>query len=434
MEFKNIAKALQRYWWLIVGCVVVGALCGVVVSLTQTKEYTATARLFVSAAGGTSSTEAYQNDQFSQQRTASYARLVMSEQVASRVVDSLGLEMTPTELLDSTTATIIPRTVLFDLAVTNSDPAEAARIANATATEFIAYVRQLETPVGQRDPRSIVTEVSRAEAPTSPTYPKITMFLFYGVLGGLVVGLLATLVLSLMRTKPRSREELAESTEIGSFGPLEVGEMPHEFADVVTTEQFDHFRKLRAQLDASIPDLRMVLVSCVTSRDLAGRVAINLGLSFAETGRWTSVVDTTGTVQSTLGFGAGDDLNKTDFAASISAGGDGRDSMIATADPHLKVAITADPSAAAGVAPRPEMNGFLDQLAHEGIVVIAAPSSDEWSTAAVIGAHADTSIIVVQEGVDTTRQIKAAVRELVDSHARSVATALVEESVTATRN
>ncbi len=98
MEFGPIFAAIRRRWWILAVTLVVGILAAVVVNAATPRQYTATARLFVAATGGTSSTESYSGEQFSQQRTASYAHMIVTEQVAQRVVDKLKLPMSAKKL------------------------------------------------------------------------------------------------------------------------------------------------------------------------------------------------------------------------------------------------------------------------------------------------------------------------------------------------
>ena len=91
-------RIFRRYWWLIVVFTVVGAGAGYVTTLFLTPEYQSTARLFVATQNGTSVTEAYQNNLFSQERVFSYADLATSEQVAARAVDQLKAPISPEEL------------------------------------------------------------------------------------------------------------------------------------------------------------------------------------------------------------------------------------------------------------------------------------------------------------------------------------------------
>lgn len=90
MESKKVLAVLLRMSWIIVITVLIGVGVGILLTRWLPHEYTAKTRLFVSTTGGTSSTESYQGDQFSQQRAASYAQIVTSEQVAQKSSTSSG--------------------------------------------------------------------------------------------------------------------------------------------------------------------------------------------------------------------------------------------------------------------------------------------------------------------------------------------------------
>src|SRR5688572_21114328 len=109
--------ALRAAWWLaVIGCLVGGSLA-VAASLIQTPFYTASTQLFVSTKDSATTFDAFQGSQFSQQRVASYAQLLAGEELASRVVRTLGLRVSPKSLAQNITATAVPDTVLINVSV-----------------------------------------------------------------------------------------------------------------------------------------------------------------------------------------------------------------------------------------------------------------------------------------------------------------------------
>ena len=88
---------------------------------------------FVTTQSGTSVGDAYQNNLFSQERVVSYAGLATSEQVAACAVDQLKMPISPDELRSKITATPLPKTVLLDITVSDTDPVAAQTYANAVA-------------------------------------------------------------------------------------------------------------------------------------------------------------------------------------------------------------------------------------------------------------------------------------------------------------
>ncbi|MDQ2635341.1 MAG: Wzz/FepE/Etk N-terminal domain-containing protein, partial [Actinomycetota bacterium] len=142
MEYLRI---FRRYWWLIVALTIVGGAGGYAATLLLTPEYQSTARLFVATQNGSSVTEAYQNNLFSQERVYSYADLASSEQVAARAVDQLKAPISPGELRSKVTALPGEKTVLLDVSVTDADPAQAQTYTNAVADQLVGLVSELET-------------------------------------------------------------------------------------------------------------------------------------------------------------------------------------------------------------------------------------------------------------------------------------------------
>src|SRR4051794_32296533 len=110
-------KALRAWWWSPVVGALLGAALATVVSLSSTPLYESHLRLFVSTSNSTTTAEAFQGSQFSQQRVTSYAELLTSVELAGRVVHDLGLAMGPAQLADRIQATPVPDTVLIDVTV-----------------------------------------------------------------------------------------------------------------------------------------------------------------------------------------------------------------------------------------------------------------------------------------------------------------------------
>src|SRR4051794_27264075 len=98
MELREIGRVLRASWWMPVVGMLLLALVALAVSLLATPRYTAQSQLFVSSSQSTSPTEALTGSQFSQQRISSYSQLLTGDDLAARVVDRLGLDMSPHDL------------------------------------------------------------------------------------------------------------------------------------------------------------------------------------------------------------------------------------------------------------------------------------------------------------------------------------------------
>ena len=69
----------------------------------------------MSTTSGTSASEIYQGNRFSQERVISYTELLMGETLAQRTIDKLGLDMSAEELQENVKASAKPDTVLIDV-------------------------------------------------------------------------------------------------------------------------------------------------------------------------------------------------------------------------------------------------------------------------------------------------------------------------------
>lgn len=431
MDTRRILTSIARRWWVVVLCLGIGLGAGFAATQLITPEYTATTRLFVSTTGGTSSTESYQGDQFSQQRTASYAHLLNSEQVSQRVIDELGLAMSADELAGHVTAAIVPRTVLLDVSVTNSNPGRAADIANTLADQFIAFTGPLETPAGQSEPRSRVTIVSKAEAPTSPSYPELTTNLLYGAIAGLAVGLLIAVLTAMLSRRIRNTDELTRITGSSSFGPVDLTPRDSQERAQQLSEwngpDAEGFRRLRAQVEAHDPAPQVILVSSVTSGDTGAGVAADLAVAFAEAGRRTALVSSSaefGSLAETFGL---DKASK--GLAEWFRGTSINDVVHTTSNPSLYL---VPPGKTGDLEPKlssPEMSRLLDELrkSFERVVLVTA-GVNESSGASVLSAISDVDLLIVDRPTASRRDVHKAMGELRAVRAHLMGAVLVSAS------
>lgn len=416
MDFTRIFVAIRRRWWIVAITVLVGIGVGLVATRIATPEYMSTARLFVSTTGGTSSTESYQGDQFSQQRTASYAYMLTSDQLAQRVVDELGLPMSAGELSSKISAAIVPRTVLLDVTVTDESGQRAADIANTLAAEFIAFAGPLETPVGQDQPRSTVTIVSDAEVPSSSSFPKVTTNLFYGVLGGLAVGLVAVALSAALSRRIHSVDELGRITGTAGLGPVRTPDRGAGARSAQLTDwrgsEAEGFRRLRVQIEAQDPAPQVLLVASASAGKSAARFGVDLAVAFAEAGRKTALIGSDHEFADlTTALGLGDDVPG---LAELLGGYASFDEILyATVRSTLYL---APPGTSAEVEPllsSPAMSRFLDDLRKyfDRIVLVTAAVNDS-SAASVLSAIADAGLLVVDYRTARRGRVEQAVSEL----------------------
>jgi len=204
----------------IVAGVVVGLVASIAISSQLPQTYEANSRLFLGSPASADSAGAYNGDLFSQQRAATYAQLVSNRDLAVKVIDDLGLSVSPDELATHVTGAQVPKTVLMEISATDSSAQGAANLADAYANNLVAYIKRLETPLDSNQPASVVTVVQQAETPTAPVSPSYVLNALLGMVLGAVVALLAMWAASKLDKTVKSESQLSDATGVPVLGTL----------------------------------------------------------------------------------------------------------------------------------------------------------------------------------------------------------------------
>lgn len=138
MALRGQLKIVLAWLPLLVGTVVLAAAAAFIVTSFQPKVYESTTTLNVgqSLSGGTSPD--VQQLQASQTLAATYSQVATTQSVLGRVITKLGLAETPTDLVKRVTVAATTGSTLLTITAKDGDPARAANLANAMATELIA--------------------------------------------------------------------------------------------------------------------------------------------------------------------------------------------------------------------------------------------------------------------------------------------------------
>ncbi|MDV7991217.1 polysaccharide biosynthesis tyrosine autokinase [Rhodococcus sp. IEGM 1374] len=298
MEIQDYLRILKARWIIIAVTVVVAILGALGASLLTTPLYESSARMFVSTSGGTSVSETYQGNLFSQQRVASYSELVTSEALAARVLDVLPLGLTPSQLAAKVKASSTPDTVLFDITVTDSSPARARDIANAMASELTTQVRDLETPEDGGTPSAGVKTFQQADASSTPVSPKTKRNLALGAAVGLLLGIALAVLRDRLDNTIKNRREIEAISGKALVGtiPFDKERKTHpavDFQDLTQSASAEAFRELRTNLqflEVDHPPRVIVVTSAIPSEGKT-TTALNLAISLAEAGHHVVIVE-----------------------------------------------------------------------------------------------------------------------------------------------
>lgn len=239
MNVKEFLTTVRLYWKTFAAFSLTMLALGIAWMILSPMQYVSTAQLLVTVNGSTTA-NAYQNDDVVTSRVSSYVALLGSDVVSQRVVDKLQLPLSARELSAKVSAVNIPNTAVIDVAVTDSSPDAARRIADAAATEFVSYTAALESPTGE-DAQKVQTEVvSSASQPRSRLAERIGIGALI-FLGASLIGLAAVWIRSL--TDPVVRT--ARQASAAARAPL-LASVTDRAAD--STDTLEPWRQLKAAL------------------------------------------------------------------------------------------------------------------------------------------------------------------------------------------
>jgi len=309
VDLRDAIAAARAGWFLPLIGLLFGAALAAAMSLLVTPQYTASSQLFVSTTDGTSTQAAYQGSQFSEGRVQSYVQLLTSEQLAERVIASMGLSMTPHELQDQVVATAVPDTVVLSVEVTNPSPERARDLVAAIDSQFTAIVTELETPTTNSTvtvPGSATTQASSVpvkvaviDAPdvaTAPSSPQLYFNIAVGAVVGLVIGFLGAYLRVRLDQSVRDPELAAALTGAPVMGLITrdpVLEKQHVLEPNSQLPIAEGFRQLRTNLqfvDVDHPP-KVILVTSAVAGEGKTTMALNLAVTLAEGGDRVTLVE-----------------------------------------------------------------------------------------------------------------------------------------------
>jgi capsular exopolysaccharide synthesis family protein len=265
--------------------------------LLTTPLYQATTRLFVSTTAGSSVSDIYQGNRFSQECVTSYAELLMGETLAQRTIDKLGLDMSAEALRKNVKASAKHDTVLINVEVIDESPVRARDIANTLSDEFVAMVRELETPSDRARPDARVVVEQRASIPDHPVIPKTGRNIALGLALGVALGIGLAVLRDLLDNTVKDREVLEEITGVGIVGTIpfdkEQRKQPAISFGSDNSAIAESYRKLRTNLQFLAVDNppRVIVVTSSMPNEGKSTTAINIALALAEAEHSVVLVD-----------------------------------------------------------------------------------------------------------------------------------------------
>lgn len=430
MTLRDYLSFLRGSWVWVAVSTLVGITVAMVLVLSITPRYAATAEIFLATPGysatgslAASETSPFQADTFTQQRARSYVQLASHPDLAGRVIGKLGLDWRPEDLADATSAVARPDTVLIEVTVKSARPDEARVLADAVTAELASDIRRLEMPSSVIIPTVEPVVTQRAATPSAPSEPDVRIFLILGAAVGFLAGVTAAVFL-----RRRSRVVGTAMIEQATGRPV-LGVAGDEYP---TAEDSDkRWRRIHRNIAFEMEDLddRVIVVTNTTTTDGTAAVAGSLAAALA-LGGWRTALIPMESGGAQFRHYAAEDTHRGGGLAEVVAG----ERLLEAA---LRPTVIANLFYLAGPGPRElthllrsdrfrrivsELRGSFDA------VIFDAPDLLRRAEPALLAEVADSVVLVVTEKVTEARDLSAAVDLLRTHDARIMGTILTSES------
>ena len=431
MELRDYLRILRAHWVVIVAATLLGIIVAFGWSALQPRVYTATTSGYVTTAnGGTDTGSSLVGDQLARSKVPSYLDIGSWRSVAEYVIEDLGLDTTPEQLVTQVTVTNPLDTAIIHVSASASTPEGARDLAESWIRGMVQAIDQLEGDGTAGSAPITLIPGDSARLPTSPSSPNTRLNIALGALIGLALGLAYAFVRSILDRRVRDPRDIERETGVPVVGilPLEkslTGERKtfsfDDFGDKTgSNAHTEAMRELRTNLqfmDVDHPPRTIVITSALPG-DGKSTTAANLARGLAASGQRVALVDA--------------DLRRPVIAKMFGVPeGAGLSDVLAGRATVTDVAQRADTEGnfivlgAGRVPPNPSevlgsqrMKELLESLSGEAMVIIDSPPTLPVTDAAVLTASADGALIVVSAGKTTYDMLQKAISNITRANGR----------------
>lgn len=309
MRPEEYLAIVLRRWWLVLLAGLVAGFVAYAYSRTQPPIYQVSLRLMAVA-----QPPDYWLDLYAKNRLASYQDLIRNADFVAQALARAGLQDDPGRVLGSLALARNQDSNVLQLVVTDTDPARAARVANALADAFVAQslaenqriLERFRDPLGQRIQGTVdLIKLDTPGPPSTPIGPRTRLNTAAGFVLGLIFGVLITFVVEYFEDVLRGRWQTVRTLEAPIL--MEIPKTPRRSNSeerAMTELPVIHdplspvaeaYRTLRTTLAAGAgtgTSIRTVLVCGIgNSPHDAPAVAANLAAAFAVAGERILLVD-----------------------------------------------------------------------------------------------------------------------------------------------
>jgi succinoglycan biosynthesis transport protein ExoP len=215
MEPIDYLVAVWRHRFVIIVLTVLGLGTGLLVASLTTPTYQAGSSVLLTPSPGVTNDELGQVGNYMNYQIHSYAELARSRVVLDPAVEDADLPYGADVLAEQVSAQVPVNTSVININVTETDPARAARVANAVAENLVTAVKDAAPEPSEDQTTLELRTVARALTPQDPVAPQVPLYMAGGAALGFFLGALIALArFALLRSR-----RTAEAAELAAGAP-----------------------------------------------------------------------------------------------------------------------------------------------------------------------------------------------------------------------
>lgn len=300
MDLRALLLTLRRQIVVVVAATVIGLCVGATLALLTPQRYDAAVQQLVTVDAGEAAApgELSQANSYALQVAESYRTVIESSLVLSPVIEDLGLDETPNALATRVTTSLAPRGALITTTVSDPNPGQAARIANAVGESFSTVISdRLERREQATSYRVRIITVQPAVVPTTAAAPNLPVSVAIGTVLGLGAGVGIAILRSLLDRRIRTLDDIDRAVDAPVVGGVPYDPAASERPLVVASDPRDpraeSYRALRTNLRFLFPpnDIGVFVVTSAGPSEGKSTTAANLALALSESGYRVALVD-----------------------------------------------------------------------------------------------------------------------------------------------
>lgn len=300
MDLRDFIRVLRRHLVVVVAATVIGLCSGAIVGLVTPQRYEASTQLMVSVDAGGDSTaiELTQGGSYAQQVIESYRSVLTSSVVLQPVIDDLGLDLSVAQLAGKVSTSVATPGVIITATVSDANPGQAARIANAIGDSFTTVITdQLERREQATAYQIRIVPVQPATVPTQPAAPNLPLSIALGAVVGLAAGIGVALLREVLDRRIRTLADVEKAVTAPVLGGVafdpKASARPLIVANAPLDPRAEAFRSLRTNVRFLFPPHQTAVFVVTSAGPSEGKstTAANLALALGESGYRVALLD-----------------------------------------------------------------------------------------------------------------------------------------------